>query len=111
MTKSVVAKKTRWPTWRTSVNELMINFHECLTALIPPLKRNKIWPACYDDWDAIVETLFKNVVIRPIEFGLPGEPEGTIKFNRYGFWYEFREFSFVDVLHPSLSDDQHASLL
>jgi hypothetical protein len=81
-------------------------FRECLIALVPPLQRVKIWPACYDDWDDIVQSLFRNVVIRTVEFAFEDESKvSQLDVPRYGVRYEdYSAKSFVEVVHPAISD-------
>ena len=91
--------------WQTDVTELVAMLRECLIALLPPLERAKIWPACYDDWDDIVSSLFRNVVVRTVEFGVNESMEGKLQVPRYGLAYDdYSGMSFVEVIHPDISD-------
>ena len=85
--------------WRTNITELMSIFRDSLVALVPTLDRARIsWrkPDAYDDWDEIVEALYRSIVIRSIECSFPDEP--TIPFPKYGFQYEqYQDVSFIDV--------------
>ena len=66
---------------------------------MPTLERARIaWrkPDAYDDWDEIVGTLYKSIVIRSIECSFPDEP--VLSFPRYGLLYEqYPDVSFIDV--------------
>jgi hypothetical protein len=55
--------------WVTSVDELAKIFHAALIALVPIVERAHIpWkePDNYDDWDAIVETIYASIVSHPV---------------------------------------------
>jgi hypothetical protein len=59
------------PTWVTSVDELVQIFHDALAAVAPVLERARIHsdlPRAYDEWDAIAQALFHNVVVRSIQW-------------------------------------------
>ncbi|MBB5295862.1 hypothetical protein E5F05_10330 [Deinococcus metallilatus] len=68
------------------MTELMEVFREALIALIPALERARIaWrsPEAYDDWDAIAETLFEQIVVNSIRHGL-AEDYQEVRLNRWG---------------------------
>ena len=65
---------------------------------MPTLERARLaWrkPDAYDDWDEIVGTLYKSIVIRSIECSCPDEP--VLSFPRYGLLYEqYPDVSCID---------------
>src|SRR6266849_5651445 len=59
------------PTWITTVDELVRIFRDALAAVAPVLERAQIHSdelRAYDDWDAIADALFQNIVVRSIQW-------------------------------------------
>jgi hypothetical protein len=94
-------------TWDTSVNELLWVFRDSLIALIPAMDRAHIpWrdAQAYDDWDAIAETLFRNIVVRTLQYSHSAADPAA--FCRYGFTYpSYSGKLFIQVCEsPSAQD-------
>ena len=87
--------------WKTSITKLIYIFRESLINLIPTLEKARIsWKTkeAYDDWDEIAETLFKNIVIRSIQFHKEIGEEKELKVPKFDFRYDnYLEMSFIEV--------------
>lgn len=75
-----------------TVTDLILNFAEACRALVPAFDRAGVpWRdgQQYDNWDRVVEPLFKSLVTEPCEFQAVGEPGRTkLRTARYGFTRE-----------------------
>ena len=84
--------------WLTSVDDLMRIFRDALVAILPSLERAKIhWHKsdAYDQWDHIAETLFQEIVVDTIRWGVN---DFEAKVPRYDFTYsDYSAFSFASV--------------
>jgi hypothetical protein len=89
-------------TWRTTTSELMQIFREALIVLVPVLDRARIaWRSteAYDDWDAIAQVLFHNIVVRSVQWSLPEDQHEGFTLPKYGTMYpSYRDLSFVQVV-------------
>jgi hypothetical protein len=86
--------------WRTTVQDLMLNFHEALVALTPYMDRVKIgWrdEEAYDDWDHIAQSLYQNMVLRSILFST--ECQDDLATPDYGTVYpSYGDKSFIEIV-------------
>lgn len=95
--------------WNTTVHDLMLNFRDCLVALIPYMDRAKIpWRdhEAYDQWDEITETLYKHMVVGTVLFAIGDQDE--LITPRYDMLYpSYGEKSFIAIEStPSPSSTQ-----
>lgn len=105
--------------WETTVTDLVLILQGAFRAIVPSLERARIpWREgeAYDDWDAIAEVLFEQVVLRSVRSALPQGDVKSLRFPRYGMLYpDYSEFSFiarriesgqgpVDVFHSLATD-------
>lgn len=72
-----------------TVTDLVLNFAEACSALVPALDRAEVpWrdESQYDNWDRIAEPLFESLVTEPCAFHAVGEGGlGKLRLARYGF--------------------------
>jgi hypothetical protein len=84
-------------TWNTSVTELLLIFRGALLAIIPWLEKAKIkWKEgeAYDDWDNIVESLYKNIVCS----SLTGEVASEYRIAKYNFNYgDYSSINYIEL--------------
>lgn len=84
----------------TSVQELVLAFRKALVVLTPLMDQVGIaWrdADAYDDWDEICQVLYKNIVMRSIEFSTTLGNE--LEAPEYGMVYpSYGELSFVELL-------------
>jgi hypothetical protein len=96
--------------WKTNLNEVMYIFRGALNSLVPWLEKSKIpWKdeAAYDDWEAISECLYFNLVLRSISFSDPLYELEGIKLSRYDrFYSDYSEISYVEVI-PNLDQKNY----
>lgn len=90
--------------WKTSVTELLAIFKGTLLAIIPWLEKAKIkWKEgeAYDDWDNIVEALYKNIVCS----SLNGEIASEYAIAKYNFDYDdYTLIDFIEVRSKTYSE-------
>lgn len=101
--------------WRTTVTELLLILRDALAALVPVVERAKMgWrdAEAYDDWDDICQSLYKNIVIRSLEYSLgSGEPL-SIPVPDYGTVYPtYARKNFFRVLSDVLSSNVRAAFV
>ena len=88
--------------WKISVNELLNIFRGALLALIPWLEKAKIsWKddEAYDDWDNIVESLYKNIVCA----SLYSEVADNYSIAKYLYTYD--NYSLIDYIEIRIKDN------
>src|SRR5687768_3326148 len=90
-------------TWRTTVDFLVQEFRATLLDLTPHLDNVRInWKQnTYDDWDAISEALYTNIVVRTIEYAEEsgGELAPALTPARYDFYYDsYTGLSFTSIV-------------
>ena len=94
--------------FRTTVHDLMLNFRDALAALTPYMDRAKIpWrdEEAYDDWDDICQAVYRNMVLRTIQFSIGYQDSLTIP--EYGTVYPYYgKKSFIEVAEsrPQLTE-------
>ena len=97
--------------WTTSVNELMLTFRDSLRSLVPCMERAKIaWrePDAYDDWDDIAQALYKNIVVRSIEYSLTLNERERMVSPEYGILYpRYNDMSFIELVLGQPREDQY----
>jgi hypothetical protein len=93
--------------WATSVHILVLNFRDALVALTYYMDRAKIgWrdEAAYDDWDEIAQSLYKNMILRSVQFSLESE-EGLITPDYGTALPSYEDMSFVEVVAKKSQSD------
>lgn len=94
--------------WETSVNELMTIFKDALLALIPIMEKAHInfkEGQQYDDYDAITEVLYEQVVINSIRWSFTDLLE--IEMPSYGFEFDFEKHTaFIEVCLNTKSNQE-----
>lgn len=93
--------------WTSTINALIAVFHDSLVALAPIVERARIaWrdDEAYDDWDAITDVLFEQLVVSSVRWSLPEAAHTTFRMAPYNVLVEsYRGFTFVAVTDPRLS--------
>jgi hypothetical protein len=88
--------------WRTTVGELMQIFRDALVALVPALDRARIgWrsPDASDNWDAIVQVLFDNIVVSALQWSLPLKQQERFAVPKYETTHRFYGYrNFIQVI-------------
>jgi hypothetical protein len=96
--------------WHTNVTELLVIFRTALLTLIPILERANIpWrePYSYDEWDEIADVLFRNIVVRSIQYSMNQEKK-HFEIPRYDYVYDdYSGKCFIAVLPQEHSSNSH----
>ncbi len=81
---------------KTTVTELLHTFRDALAAIAPVVERVRIkWkePDVYDDWDAIAEVLFQQIVVESLRWSLPDAHQVHFSLPQYAM----KQASFADT--------------
>src|SRR5437867_12662524 len=85
--------------WLTTVNDLMAILRRALLAIAPVMEEAHIHleeGKAYDDWDELAQTLYKNVVVRSVQWS-----EGLdlqLRMPAYDMLYaHYLQFAYVGV--------------
>ncbi len=88
-------------TWKTDVTALVGILQQAFQTLVPSLEAAKIpWREgeAYDDWDAIADVLFEQVVVRSIRWSLPADEGERLQTPRYDMIYpDYSAMSFLSL--------------
>lgn len=88
-------------TWQTDVGTLVGLYQKALSVLVPIADEVRIpWSeeSAYDDWDAIAEVLFEQIVHRSIRWALPSAERDSLRLPRYGLSsLDYSQLSLVTV--------------
>jgi len=75
----------------TTVTELLQSCRDALAAIAPVVERVGMrWkePDVYDDWDAIAEVLFQQVVVESLRWALPDDHRAHFALPQYAMKHE-----------------------
>jgi hypothetical protein len=94
-------------TWQTDVGALVGLYQKALSVLVPIADEARIpWSEsdAYDDWDAIAEVLFEQIVCRSIRWALPSADRDLLRLPRYGLSHpDYSELSLLAVSNNASS--------
>lgn len=85
-------------TWNTTVKELLEIFRESLIAMVPIFEKAKLtWqsPDAYDEWDLVVESLYKSIVCT----ALYNESIFDFPIAKYGYTIDdYSKLDYIEVI-------------
>ena len=91
--------------WRTTVDQLLLEFRDALRALVPHVEKVRIeWRdhSAYDDWDEIAQTLYDKIVVSSLLWALPEEERERCQLPDYNMTYSsYAGKTVITVNHDS----------
>jgi hypothetical protein len=98
--------------WRTTLTDLLGVFRQGLVALVPVAEKARMpWRdgEAYDDWDAIAECLYDNLVVRAVVYAREGGRE--VRLPKYDMVCPSYKGAFIQVEGGSVPEGTTAAFV